>query len=184
MASLRDFMDFDDSDIPADKGGSFEPIPAGDYVLQVDNEEVRLTKDQSGAMLVCTFKVLDGEHEGRLIFTNFNIRYKSAQAQKIGVGQLKALCLACNLDYELVKDASEMLRQIPFRAAVGFEKEQAGYERRNKITKYYPVDVAPPASYAPPVQQAAPQTPAAPPPRQAPPPTTQRPAGAGLPWQR
>lgn len=184
MASLRDFMDFDDSDVQPDTGASRDPIPAGDYVLQVDNEELRTTKDQTGMMLACTYKVLDGEHEGRLIFTNFNVKNKSQQAQKIGVSQLKALCLACNIDYEQVKDDTSLLRQIPFRANVGFEKEQAGYERRNRVTKYYPCDSMPPPSSAPAPQQQA----SSPPPQQqsrpAAPPPQQRPAGAGLPWQR
>lgn len=153
MANLADFMDqsFDDTAVSASTGVP-EPVPPGDYTLMAESTEAALTKDQTGAMLKVTFSVVEGQYEGRKIFTQFNVRNKNMQAQQIGIGELKALCLACEIEYDAVKAESDMLLHKPFQARVGMEKEQINqttsqpYPPRNRILKYFPAGASAPAA--------------------------------------
>ncbi|MHB2169942.1 DUF669 domain-containing protein [Alsobacter sp. R-9] len=151
MADLNDFFgDFDDSAVQPSQGFDSTPIPNGEYALHIEKQEIVATKDQTGIILKLTMSVVEGEFENRKIWVNLNIRNKSAQAQAIAIGEFKALCLACGVDYEIAKRDTDVLDRIVFRANVGLEKPQEGYAPRNKITKYLPVTSAP----AVPVQKA------------------------------
>lgn len=177
MADLSNFFDdFDDRTVAASTGVP-EPVPPGEYMLQVDQCELVPTKDGTGMMLKCILVVVAGEFEGRKLFPQFNVRNKSAQAQTIGIGELKALSLACGVDWEIARADTDSLLFKPFRANIGFEKAQINpatnlpYPLKNRVMKYIPAGQAAPAA---PVQKAATATPAA------------RPAApqAGLPWKK
>lgn len=73
-----------------------ETLPAGKYVCNVTNAEMKDTKDGSGAYIRAELTVADGEAKNRKIFTNFNVRNKNEQAVSIGLGQLKSLLVAAN----------------------------------------------------------------------------------------
>lgn len=181
MADLSNFFeDFDDRAV-APSTGVPDPVPPGEYQLQAEAFELVATKDGTGMMLKTTLAVASGEYEGRKIFPQFNIRNRSAQAQTIGIGEFKALCLACGVDYEIARTDTDALLWKPFKANVGFEKEQINqttgqpYPPKNRVTKFIPAGQAAPARPA-----AAPsaQKPAAPAPA--------RPAApqGGLPWKK
>lgn len=181
MADLTQYFDsgFDDRAVDASTGVP-EPVPPGEYQLQVEKSELTPTKDQSGIILAVTLSIVVGEFEGRKIFPRFNIRNKSMQAQTIGIGEFKALCAACGVDYEVARGNTDALNYVPFKANVGMEKEsinqQTGqpYAPRNRITKYISAGGAASA----PAQTAAPvQAPKAAP--------AARPvAGGSLPWKK
>lgn len=154
MADLQDYFDssFDDGAIAPAQGFDNTPIPNGEYVLKIMKQELAATKDQTGIMLKVEYAVVEGDYESRRIWTNFNIRNKNAQAQAIAIGEFKALCLACGIEYEIAKRDTDVLNDIPFRANVGLEKAREGYDPRNRVTKYLPRDEAPAAP-----QQAAPK---------------------------
>lgn len=180
MADLSMYLDesFDDRAVAASSGIP-DPVPPGDYMLEVEKTEVTLTKDGTGALLKVTLKVVAGEHENQKIFPQFNIRNKNMQAQQIGLGELKALCAACGVDYEVARGDTDALLNIPFRATVGMEKTNinpqtgAPYPARNAIKKYVPAGQA--AAPAP-AAAAAPKMPVA---------AMNKPApSAGLPWQK
>lgn len=144
MADLSQFFhDVDDSNIKASTGVP-DPLPPGNYTLQVEGAEVSPTKDQTGVILKMTYGVASGPDEGRKVYAQFNIRNKNAQAQSIGISEFKALCLACNVDYELAKMDTDALNFIPFQVMLGMEKEninpatQQPYPPRNRVTKYIP----------------------------------------------
>jgi hypothetical protein len=169
MADLQDYFDgsFDDGAIPASQGFDSTPIPNGEYMLKITKQELAATKDGTGIMLKMEYAVAEGEFENRRIWTNLNIRNKNAQAQAIAIGEFKALCLACGIEYETAKRDTDILNDIPFRANVGLEKPREGYDQRNRVTKYLPRDDAPaaPAAAAPkaplPMMKAPPPKPAA-----------------------
>ena len=175
MADLSHFLDdFDDRSVAASTGVP-EPVPPGEYMLQVDANELLTTKDGTGMMLKCTLVIVSGEFEGRKLFPQFNVRNKSAQAQTIGIGELKALANACGVDWEVARADTDALLYKPFRANIGFEKEQINpstnlpYPPRNRVLKYIPYDNKPPAQPAKPAPSA-----------------TARPSApqAGLPWKK
>lgn len=179
MADLSHYLeDFDDRAVAASTGIP-EPVPPGEYMLQVDANELVTTKDGTGMMLKCTLVIVAGEFEGRKLFPQFNVRNKSAQAQTIGIGELKALAQACGVDWEVARSDTDALLYKPFRANVGFEKEQINpstglpYPPKNRVMKYIAANAAAPVPSAAPK---APQAPAA----------TARPSApqAGLPWKK
>lgn len=160
MADLSAYLeDFDDLSIAASTGVP-DPVPPGEYHLSVYSAEVGPTKSGNGVMLKCQFTVVAGEHEGRKIFAQFNIRNQSAQAQAIGIGELKALCLATGVDYEQVRTDTDALLFQPFVAVVGMEKQQINpatgqpYAPRNRINRFIPRGDEPPKQAAAPKQHA------------------------------
>jgi len=184
MADLSQWLDesFDDRAVAASTGIP-EPVPAGEYMLQVEQTELVTTKDSTGMMLKTTLVIVAGEFEGRKVFPQYNVRNKSAQAQTIGIGEFKALCLACGVDYEIARTDTDAVLYKPFRAMIGFEKEQINpqtgnpYPPKNRVMKYIP------AGQAAPVAAAAPKAAA---PKAATPAAAPKPAApqGGLPWKK
>lgn len=181
MADLSNFFDDVDDRSVAASPGVPEPVPPGEYMLQVDQADLVPTKDQTGMMLKCVLTIVSGEFEGRKVFPQFNVRNKSAQAQTIGIGELKALAIACGVDWEVARTDTDALLYKPFRANIGFEKEQINpatglpYPPKNRVMKYIPAG------------QAAPAAPAAAPKAASPAPAAAaRPAAPqlGLPWKK
>lgn len=176
MADLSMYFDeqFDDRSIEASTGTP-EPVPAGEYTMQVDKTEASPTSDQTGVKLVVAFSIVSGEYEGRKVFANFNVRNKNHQAQTIGISELKALALACGVDWEVARHDTDELLYKPFSAVVGFEKEKINpntglpYPPRNRVMKYIAATAAAPAA------PARPATPVARPAAAAP--------KAGMPWK-
>lgn len=182
MADLSQYLgeEFDDRAVSPSTGVP-DPVPPGEYMLQVDQAELGPTKDNTGMMLKAVLVIVAGEFEGRKVFPQFNVRNKSAQAQTIGIGELKALAIACGVDWEVARTDTDTLLYKPFRANIGFEKEQINpttgqpYPLRNRVLKYIPAGQAAPAAPAP--KAAAPAAAA----------SATRPAAApqaGLPWKR
>jgi hypothetical protein len=151
MADLSAYLeDFDDRSVAASTGIP-DPVPPGEYDLFTDSAEVVPTKAGTGIMLKVAYTIGNGEYEGRKVFAQFNIRNASAQAQAIGIGELKALCLATGVDYEIVRTDTDALLYQPFAAMVGMEKQQINpqtgqpYAPRNRVIRYLPRSDAPPA---------------------------------------
>ena len=184
MANLAEFMtDFDDSAIPASTGVP-EPVPEGEYMVQQEKSELVETKNKDGLILKVTLTVVQGQYEGRKIFPQFNIRNKNMQAQQIGIGEFKAMCLAAGVDYEQAKYDTSLLDYKPFRARVGFDKQQINpttgepYPPKNRVMKFISADDQAPA----PAANAVPAKPAVA--AQARPAAAPATGQAGLPWQK
>jgi hypothetical protein len=149
MADLSNFFEegFDDSSVKASTGIP-DPLPVGNYSLMAEKSEIAETKDRTGVMLKMQLAVATGQYEGQKIFVQFNIRNKNAQAQAIGLGGFKALCLAAGVSYDIAKLDTDSLNHIPFNAVVGMEKANINpttgqpYAPRNRVTKYIPAGEA------------------------------------------
>ena len=44
-------------DLPQDEGGSFEPIPAGDYIATISGAELKMTKAGTGQYINLKLKI-------------------------------------------------------------------------------------------------------------------------------
>lgn len=110
---------FDPSQTPPAKN-DFDPIPAGEYLLQVVESEMKQTKAGTGQYLNIQFEVITGPYENRRIFQMFNVQNPSAEAQEIGQRQLADLCLATGAG--AIKDSNE-LHFKPFTGKVGIKKD-------------------------------------------------------------
>jgi len=149
MGSLDQYLseEFDDRAVEPSKGID-GPVPAGDYNLQLEKGTIAYTKNGRGVLFKAQFAILEGDYSGRMIFAQYNIRNDNEQAQTIGIAEMKALTIACGLDWETVRADTDQLLFKPFAARIGFDREQTNpetgrtYAPRNRIMKYYAYDPA------------------------------------------
>ena len=147
MAELG--YDFDPNSVPEDDR-TFEPMPAGDYEMQVIESDVITTKS-GGKMIKLTLEVVSGPFERRKVWENINIQNQNPDAERIGVRALADLTLAVGL---VNVRNSEDLHFRPFRARLKIEPAKDGYDAKNKVSRYMAMNGSAPA---PQQRQAAPQ---------------------------
>ena len=119
----------DVNDIPS---GNYDPVPDGEYTLQALEAEMHNTRND-GQMIKAKFQVVGGEHNGRLIWQNFNTVNLSEQAQKIGRQQLVAWATACG---RADCDDTDKLIGKRFQASVDTQKGTGGYKDSNRIKAF------------------------------------------------
>lgn len=138
---------FDPGAVEADERQGFEPMPAGDYNVQIIDSVMKETKS-GGDMLALTLEVIEGPYEGRKVFDNLNIRNANPTAQSIAHQTLKAICDACGTGP--IED-SEMLHHRPMVAVLKIETDKSGqYDPRNAVKRYKARGGAAPAGKAAP----------------------------------
>lgn len=165
MAELN--MDFNPSEVPEDDR-SFEPLPAGEYTMQVIDSELKDTKSGSGQQLVLTLEVIEGAHSNRRVWDRLNIRNQNADAQRIAQRSLADLCLAVGI--QSLRN-SEELHFKPFVGAVKIREDKTGQYGPQNTVRYKARGGAAPRVTAP---STAPQQQAA----------SSKPAVGAKPWQR
>lgn len=123
-------------------------VPEGWYIGMVVGSTMKQTKAKDGYFLEAEIKIVDGIHKDASITERFNINNKNETAQKIGCGQLKALCEAVGVP--VISDTTQ-LHAKPFRIKVKVEQpSQPGYEPSNSIAAIKPLSYEPPAMPATP----------------------------------
>ena len=75
-----------------------EPLPAGKYQAKVLEAKVEDTKSKTGQYIKMKLVVTGGDHEGKSVYTNFNIKNESARAQEIGLQELKRFLMVAEMD--------------------------------------------------------------------------------------
>lgn len=128
--------------VQADDGNNFTPVPAGDYLFQIDSTELKDTKDGSGQYVKVSFSIVGPSYQGRKIFQNYNIFNKNEQAERIGRAQLKALTNAVGLD--TLRDTDELIGKS-LGAHVTIQPGKNGYSDSNRLSRYSPADKFAPA---------------------------------------
>ena len=113
---------------------SFEPVPAGEYILQVTSAELRQTKSGTGLMVNVCFDIIGPEYQGRKIFQNYNIRNDNTVAENIGKQQLKALTVAAGITADL-RDTDQLLGAT-VKASVVVKPASGQYEAKNEAKNY------------------------------------------------
>lgn len=133
MALLPDVFVPDEAD-----ENPFAPIPDDWYEAEIFKSELKDTKDKTGKYISLGFKVLEGEHEGRFIYTNLNIVNKNDTAVKIARSDLKKICAACEIDGEL--EDTEDLHNIPMKIKVSVKPETPQWPAKNEIKDFRSVN--------------------------------------------
>lgn len=122
--------------VPFDANGieeevSFEPIPPGEYLVQITDSEVKENKSRTGSYLNLTLTVLDNKYQGRLLFDLLNLYNQNQTAVEIAEKRMASYCRAMGLTK--VSDSMQ-LHGIPFKVRVAVEKDPSGqYKPKNKI---------------------------------------------------
>jgi len=120
------------------EGNNYDPIPAGDYIVNIVKADIKATKDGTGQFIALQMDVLAPSHAGRKVFSNINVRNKSTQAEEIGRQQLGSIMRACGL--AKVTDTDELLgQQILVKVII---EQQEGRDPQNVVRSYKAVDGA------------------------------------------
>ena len=125
MALLKDTFVTDEAE-----DLSFEPIPAGNYIAQIIESDLRVTKAGNGEYIALTWEILGDEYAGRRIFSNLNIVNPNEKAVQIAKSFLKQICTAIGL--ESVQDTQE-LHGAPMAVTVKIQAGSRGYADQNVI---------------------------------------------------
>lgn len=126
MASIN----FDASQVAPQE--SFSPIPAGSYIAQVIESEIKPTKSGTGQMLTLRWQILDGQYKGRLVFDRLNIVNQNPEAEKIGQRQLSGVCHATGV---IKLTDSSQLHNKPVKIKVKIRSD-ANYGDSNEVGGY------------------------------------------------
>jgi hypothetical protein len=111
----------------------FSPIPPGIYLAVISNSEIKQTKAGDGEYIKLEFKVVGGDYNGRMIWTNLHRKNPSVDAVEIGQKNLAKICRAVG------KPAIEntcQLHDIPLKIKVKIERAKGDYPPQNKIVSY------------------------------------------------
>lgn len=161
-------------DLPQDDGGSFDPIPAGEYIATIEGAELMLTKAKegrpagAGQYINLKLKIEAPTHANRVVFGIVNIRNANPEAERIGRTQLGNIQRA--LGIATLQDTDQLIGgRIAIKVAIKAATEK--YPAGNEVKAYKAVDGAaapkPAAStvpsFAAPAQASAAPAKAAPP---------------------
>ena len=155
------------------EGSSFELIPPGDYTCEIIEAKITQPKSGDGHMLALTWKICEGELEGRQVWQTLCYQHSNAQTQDIARRGLKDICSALEIT-EQVTDP-EVFKFKPAKVRIGIQSDKFGqFDDQNRIKRVRALDATP--------EPAAPTPPTKPAPR-----TAAKPAGTGpgaAPWKK
>lgn len=143
FAKFNQEMDKDliQQEINEASANSFEDVPVGKYEVAVTRLEVKPTKNGDKVMLTCTFKILDGQYKGRLIFFNqvimsgFQIHMANQFLRSLDTGEEIEF-----KDYDqysdMVKVIDKVIQVSELEYGLEYSKSDKGYDQY-KITDVY-----------------------------------------------
>ncbi len=133
MAQLPSDFDSDAND----EVGIFT-IPKGTYFLELFKNTIKKTANRKGKLLTLSFKVTQGNSEGRKFDIRLNIVNPNPTTVNIAKSHITALRKACGF-VDPVDDMDELMG-IEFVAEVGIQKGSEGFSDSNVIHKYQTVE--------------------------------------------
>lgn len=134
---------------------SFDVMPAGKYPMVFTESEVKPNSKGTGSYLQLVAEVIDGDFKGRKIWVRLNIENPTQSAVDIAKREMASICQAVGYNQELFDSA--VLHNIPFMGDVKIEPANNGYEARNGMKGYAPMNGS---ATAPARQATAPTAPA------------------------
>ncbi len=164
---------FDSNELPQGTGGSFEPLPEGFYNATITQAELKPTNDGTGQYIKLRLDITGPSHQGRVIFSNLNIKNASAKAEEIGRQQLGDIMRAIGLAKLTAPDqliGGNVNIKLSIRDKRTDEKTGKTYEASNEVKGYRAIN----GGAAPAFQAAAPAAA----------PAASAPAKAAPPWAK
>jgi hypothetical protein len=157
---------FDANELPQGTGGNFEPLPEGNYNATITQAELKDTKDKTGQYIKLRLDITGPSHQGRVIFSNLNIKNPSAEAEEIGRQHLGDIMRAVGL--AKVTDTDQLIGgnvniKLAIRDKRTDEKTGKTYEASNEVKGYRAINGgAAPAAFKAAAPAAAPAAASAP----------------------
>ena len=132
----------------------FEAIPAGKYQAVIVASDMKTNKAGNGEYLLLEFEIIEGEYQGRKLWTRLNLFNQNADAVRIARADLSAICRAINV-MQIVHSAD--LHNLPLTITVKCKKTSDG-DIVNEVKGYAPKASASGGAVTPAApQQSAPQ---------------------------
>src|SRR5262249_45846638 len=89
-----------------------------------------------------TWKIIEGDYEGRQVWQRITYQHSSKQAQTIGRKTLKDLCEATGVAEQVDDAAVFLFKRVRIR--LGIEKDKQGvYPDKNRISRILPLEAKP-----------------------------------------
>lgn len=116
-------------DVQVQTSSDYSLLPEGKYTVVVGKTEFKETKT-GGAAVVLGYKIIEGEHEGKLIKDFVNIQNANPEASRIGLKRLKTVAFATGYESENIADSDDLLNLQPFEVMVTV-KDDGQYKNNN-----------------------------------------------------
>lgn len=105
-----------------------EAIPAGWYIAQMVESEMKPTSNGQGAYLATVYQVLEGKYKGAKLFDRINLQNSNPTAVEIGYRQLSAICHAVGV---IQVEDSAQLHNRPLGVKVSLRPAGPGADGKN-----------------------------------------------------
>jgi hypothetical protein len=110
----------------------FSAIPAGEYLAQIVDSDMKPTKNNNGQYAELTFEIMEGEFKSRRVWARLNLDNPSAKAVEIAQRDLSAICRA--VGKLQIRDTQELhYKPMVIRVEVS---RRDGYSDSNEIKAY------------------------------------------------
>lgn len=110
--------------------GDFSPLPEGFYTVAIVESDWKDTKSGEGKYLEFKYQVIEGDHDGRFVWSRHNLVNQNEIAVRIARGELSALCRAVGVMEP--KDSVE-LHDLPLQIKVKVKKREDNGEFTNEV---------------------------------------------------
>jgi hypothetical protein len=116
-------IDFNSDNVGDSNGGGrgFEPVPAGEYLVEIIKSAIKPVKSGNGKYVYLEMRIVEGPEEGRYLFDRLNYDNPNHTTQDIAQKALKRVMRWCGLHGELVD--TEQLHFKRFEVLVSVRKD-------------------------------------------------------------
>jgi hypothetical protein len=139
---MQDFLDAPFETEKEDGTPPFELLPRNRYTAEICDAKAGPTKNGKGYAVNMTFRVTEGEYEGRTVFYTALLQHDNADAMKWGRQRFKDVLVAMNIK-DNVTDLN-VLYNIPVTISVIQKEDKTGqYQPKNEINRVMPLVTRP-----------------------------------------
>jgi len=131
---------------------TYDVVPAGWYVAQITDAEVKQTKSGTGEYIKIRYDIQGPTSQGRVVFGNLNVKNANPAAEKIGRQQLGDIMRSVGLS--AVTDTDQLLGTTMQIKIDIRDSEQYGPSNEVKAWKALSAGMAPAPAVKPPASNA------------------------------
>jgi len=131
---------------------NYEVVPAGWYVAQITDAEIKDTKRGDGKYIKIRYDIQGPNHQGRVVFGNLNVNNPNPAAEKIGRQQLGDIMRSVGMSN--VTDTDELLGKTMQIKIDIRDSEQYGPSNEVKAWKALSAGMVPAPAVKPPASNA------------------------------
>lgn len=114
---------------------SYELLPEGKYLAMITESDMKDNSKGTGQLLVLVVTIIEGEHQGRKLWANLNLRHSNVDTVRLAQIELAAICKAVGV--MTPKDSND-LHDRPMLITLKIDKRKDTGDLQNKISKYEP----------------------------------------------